>query len=165
MHILSPSRRTRLLLLPVGCYGPTTATAAAGAQSWPRQGLALQTELVNMKKYAYKYLFGTDLSERDKWFQNFKKAESSLTSPMFFRSTPTTGGKKSFSVGISIILPTFQPIGSSICRNSGRPSHVFNVSLFQAWAEKCHFSPLLNQKLATPMCQLFTTLCPLPLGS
>lgn len=36
---------------------------------------------------------------------------------------------------------------------------------FQAKAGKCQFSPLSNQKLATPMCQLFTILCSLPLGS
>lgn len=43
---------------------------------------------------------------------------------------PTYCRGKMFSVDICIILPMFQPHGSSICRTSGGPSHVFNISPF-----------------------------------
>lgn len=52
--------------------------------------------------------------------------------------------KKEFSLGISIILPTFQPIASSICRNSGRPSHMSSISLFPSVGWKMPLSSTIK---------------------
>lgn len=125
----SPSCRTRLLLLRVWCYRPTTATSAAEAQQRYKQGLALWTELVNTKRYTWKHLLSTEPLEMVKWLQNLRKA-GSLMSHVFFSPTLTTGKQTKNSVGVYIILPSFQPHSSSVCRTSGCPPHVFQHLTF-----------------------------------
>lgn len=96
---------------------------------------------------AYKYLL-RDLLERVRWFQNFNKNWHFDIICIFQAHTYHREGKKKneFSVGISIILPTFQPIASSICRNSGRPSHMSSISLFPSVGWKMPLSSTIKCK-------------------
>lgn len=121
---------------------------------------------MSLKQYAYKYLICTELLEIVKWLQSFRKVDI-LVSPLFLSPTPTPekrGGKKNqlvFALSclhISHKVPAFAEfLEVHLTFSTSHPS--------QAQTEKCHFFPLLNQKLFTPMCQVFTTLCFLPLGS
>lgn len=82
----------------------------------------------------------------------------------YFPGSHLPQGKKKFSVGICILLPMFQPHSSSICRTSGSPSHVFNISPFLSvgW-KKPLFSTIKSKAGYTHVSAVYRPLFP-PLG-